>query len=437
LLGTILAANMVLAALDAERSSVLERVSDKVVQLPMPAHLFEQLTLPGLWQVLGPMAFRRRDVITRLWRVVSHVLKTHAPGTPSHQAAFFSIQTCLLPATCLLPVQAFEWTLVWSAIADLRQVERFRLYYETSSIFCLEPRDRILGKGRKSDLASRLALEQGTHVAWEIGQLQKKAYLPKWASSDKLKVYPPPTRPLLVRTHPVLCARPSAFSPVVRFTGNLTRLMNSCKSHERTPGGPAPPVVPCLIFQVASNCSRKGAYPARAYTSHIVQEVQHTVRLMSKVVMSHPLAAAQRIVDLCRTFDNMGDIFVTFAAVLPLAVKEILLAECLRVCLLRGDKALRPEQEHAAAINHGNVCSFLGKLVAENEQLDLYAAFLYVAQGMRAQEQPSDVLIIESIFKHSMGARAPLHAGSPSTRTAGLREHDIGCAGDIHKANSA
>lgn len=128
------------------------------------------------------------------------------------------------------------------------------------------------------------------------------------------------------------------------------------------------------------------------------------MRMMAKVVMSHPLAAAQRIVELCRTFDNMSDIFVTFTAPLPLPIKEIILAECLRVCLLRNDKTLRPEQEHIAAVNHTNVCTFLGKFVAANEGLDLYVAFLYVAQCMRAQEHPSEVLLIESIFQHTMGA---------------------------------
>jgi hypothetical protein len=135
-----------------------------------------------------------------------------------------------------------------------------------------------------------------------------------------------------------------------------------------------------------------------------VQEVQHTMRMMAKAVMSHPIAAAQRIVELCRTFDNMGDVFVAFTASVPLVVKEVILTECLRVCLLRNDKTLRPEQEHIAVVNHGNVCSFLGKFTAANEALDLYAVFLYVAQGMRAQEHPSDVGIIESVFQHSMGA---------------------------------
>jgi hypothetical protein len=135
----------------------------------------------------------------------------------------------------------------------------------------------------------------------------------------------------------------------------------------------------------------------------LLQDVQHSMRMMAKVVMSHPLSAAQRIVELCRTFDNMSDIFVTFTTPLPLPIKEIILAECLRVCLLRNDKSLRPEQEHIAAVNHANICSFLGKFVAANESLDLYVAFLYVAQCMRAQEHPSDVLIIESIFQHTMG----------------------------------
>ena len=135
-----------------------------------------------------------------------------------------------------------------------------------------------------------------------------------------------------------------------------------------------------------------------------LQEVQHTLRMMAKVILSHPIAAAQRVIELCRTFDNMGDIFVTFSQPLPLIIKEVLLTECLRVCLLRNVKALSPGQEQIAAVNHANVCSFLGKFVAANEQLDLYVAFLYVAQGMRAQEHPMDVLIIESVFQHSMGA---------------------------------
>ena len=102
--------------------------------------------------------------------------------------------------------------------------------------------------------------------------------------------------------------------------------------------------------------------------------------MMCKVIMSQPIAAAARVVELCRTFDNMGDIFVAFSVPLPLAVKEVILAECLRVCLLRNDKTLRPEQEGIAALNHANACAFLGKFVAANEALDLYVAFLYVAQ---------------------------------------------------------
>lgn len=134
-----------------------------------------------------------------------------------------------------------------------------------------------------------------------------------------------------------------------------------------------------------------------------MQEIQHSVRMMCKVIMSQPLAAAHRVVGLCRTFDNMGDIFVAFSVPLPLAIKEVILAECLRVCLLRNDKTLRREDEAIAALNHANACTFLGKFVAANEGLDLYVAFLYVAQGMRAQEHPSDVQIIESIFQHTMG----------------------------------
>ena len=148
-----------------------------------------------------------------------------------------------------------------------------------------------------------------------------------------------------------------------------------------------------------------------------LQEVQHTLRMMAKVILSHPIAAAQRVIELCRTFDNMGDIFVTFSQPLPLIIKEVLLTECLRVCLLRNVKALSPGQEQIAAVNHANVCSFLGKFVAANEQLDLYVAFLYVAQGMRAQEHPMDVLIIESVFQHSMGALLLLLGLHVQTRT--------------------
>jgi hypothetical protein len=133
------------------------------------------------------MAFRRRDLLTRLWLVVAHVLQSHAPDTPPHAAAFYVVQAALLPATCLLPVQTFEWTLVSRALSNVRQVERCRLYYETSALFALEPKDPLIGKAKRVDLASRLACQQGANVAFEIGQLQKKAQLPKGISGHKSK----------------------------------------------------------------------------------------------------------------------------------------------------------------------------------------------------------------------------------------------------------
>jgi hypothetical protein len=140
------------------------------------------------FQVLGPMAFRRRDVQSRLWRVCTHILQTHPPTTTPYTTAVYVIQTCLFPSTCLLTIQTPEWTLVWNALSCFRQVERCRLYYETGTLFGLEPRDKIIGKGKKVDLASRLAAAHGERIAHEIGQLQKKASLPKSGSTTQNKV---------------------------------------------------------------------------------------------------------------------------------------------------------------------------------------------------------------------------------------------------------
>jgi hypothetical protein len=139
-------------------------------------------------QVLGPMAFRRRDVLYRLWRICTHILRTQAATTLPYTSAVYAIQTSLFPSTCLLTIQTAEWTLVWNALSLFRQVERCRLYYETGVLFGLEPRDKILGKGKKVDLASRLAAAHGERISHEIGQLQKKASLPKSGSTTQNKV---------------------------------------------------------------------------------------------------------------------------------------------------------------------------------------------------------------------------------------------------------
>ena len=134
------------------------------------------------------MAFRRRDILAQLWRVATHVLHTHPSGSKAHSAAFYAVQTCLLPSTCLLPVQTYEWTLVAQALKGMRQVERCRLFFETAAVFSLDPRDPLIGKGKRVDLASRLAVQQGNNISFEVSQLQKKAYMPKSASAERHKV---------------------------------------------------------------------------------------------------------------------------------------------------------------------------------------------------------------------------------------------------------
>ena len=138
-------------------------------------------------QVLGPMAFRRRDLLAQLWRLCTHVFRTHEPASKEYTTAYFAVQKCILPATCLLPMQTYEWAVAWQALSLIRQVERCRLYYETSSLFALDPRDPLIGKHTPSDLASRLLRLQCSNIGQELFQLQKKAYLPTVPVPDRVQ----------------------------------------------------------------------------------------------------------------------------------------------------------------------------------------------------------------------------------------------------------
>ena len=130
-------------------------------------------------QVLGPMAFRRRDVLLRLWRVTTHQLRNLPAGTAGAAAARFVVQKVLFPATCLVSISTAEWAAAWAALSRFRQVERCRLYYETAAWFGLEPRDRSASAPAAGDMAARLARHHCEAVRKEVSLLEKKAYMPK------------------------------------------------------------------------------------------------------------------------------------------------------------------------------------------------------------------------------------------------------------------
>ena len=132
------------------------------------------------------------------------------------------------------------------------------------------------------------------------------------------------------------------------------------------------------------------------------------MRQMCKIVMSNPIAAAGCIVDKCRQFDNASDTFVAFVSPLPVGVKEVILAEALRGCLLR---ASAPDDLGNEASKHNNVCLFIGKLLAAYDAVDPYVAFLYVVQSLREQVHASDVEVIEHIFQQSLGASSSCNEG--------------------------
>ena len=86
-------------------------------------------------QVLGPLCFRRPDVVTRLWRLSSHILSSSDAPPSSKQAALYVVTHAALPASCFVAPGAAVWLVAQECLFKLPQLTRCRLH--SISLSCL------------------------------------------------------------------------------------------------------------------------------------------------------------------------------------------------------------------------------------------------------------------------------------------------------------
>lgn len=82
-------------------------------------------------QVLGPLCFRRPDVVTRVWRLASHILS--APNAPSDAtaAALHAVRHAALPASCFMAPGAAVWLEAQMCLMNIPQLQRCAYMHAT------------------------------------------------------------------------------------------------------------------------------------------------------------------------------------------------------------------------------------------------------------------------------------------------------------------
>ena len=134
-----------------------------------------------------------------------------------------------------------------------------------------------------------------------------------------------------------------------------------------------------------------------------LQDLRTSCLHVGKVILAHPIAAASRIAELCRMYDNSTEVFVTFSGLMLPVVREIIMYGAIRAFLLH-EKDRTNIQQSGPAEWLTNLALFTGRFVTQYRDLDVYVLFAHMAQNIREEKHPLHVIIAASIFDHAFGA---------------------------------
>lgn len=134
-----------------------------------------------------------------------------------------------------------------------------------------------------------------------------------------------------------------------------------------------------------------------------MQDLRTSCLHVGKVVLAHPIAAANRIAELCRMYDTSTEVFVTFSGSLLPVEREIIMYGVVRNFLLQ-EKDRTNLQQSGPADWLINLALFIGRFVTHYRDLDVYVLFAHMAQNIRKEKHPLHVVIAGSIFDHAFGA---------------------------------